>query len=77
MCKKMAHLIVSIQIHRTLVVWSVVRMLTFVLAVSAQLSSSPNQGHLINGQTKSCSKEGFCGSNVQVKEKMVTVSEAG
>lgn len=73
----MANLIVSIQIHRTVVVWSVVRMLPFVLAVSAQLSSSQNQGHLINGQTKSCSKEGFCGSNVQVKEKRVTVAEAG
>lgn len=52
-------------------------MLTFILAVSAQLSSSQNQGHLISGQTKSCSKEGFCGSNVQVKEKRVTVAEAG
>lgn len=73
----MAHLIVSIQIHRTLVVWSVVRMLKFILAISAQLSSSQNQGHLISGQTKSCSKEGFCGSNVQVKEKRVAVAEAG
>lgn len=58
-------------------VWSVVRMLTFIVAVSAKLSSSQNQGHLISGQTKSCSKEGFCGSNVQVEEKSVTVAEAG
>lgn len=72
----MAHLLESIQIHRSLVVWSEVRMLTFILAVSAQLSSSQNQGHL-SGQTKSCSKEGFCGSNIQVKEKRVIVAEAG
>lgn len=40
MCNKnMVHLIVRIQIHRNLVVWSVVGMLKFILAVSAQLSS--------------------------------------
>lgn len=38
MCNKdMAHLKVNIQIHRTLVVWSVVRMLKFILAVSDQI----------------------------------------